>query len=130
LLGHVASGASTVVADLEAGIGTLTRLDESAVDVVLVVVEATPKSLEVGQRAVDVARAKRVGRVIVVANRVRSDEDRDAVEAAFAGCEVVEVPDDPAIVQADRDGVAPLDHDPRSPAVEALHGLADRLVTG
>ncbi len=41
-----------VVADFEAGVGTLTRLSEQRVDTVVVVVEPTPKSVEVGQRAV------------------------------------------------------------------------------
>lgn len=130
MLGHVPSGASTVVADLEAGIGTLTRLEDSSVDVVLVVVEATPKSIEVGQRAVEVATAKHADRVVVVANRIRSDADRQVIDTAFAGCEIFEVPDDPAIVQADRDGVAPLDQSPHSPAVAALTALATGLAPG
>ena len=45
-----------VVADFEAGVGTLTRLGEEHVDTVVIVVEATPKSLEVGQRAAGRAR--------------------------------------------------------------------------
>lgn len=129
MLGHIPSGTATVVADLEAGIGTLTRLDDATLDVALVVVDATPKSLEVGRRAVEVSRSKGVDRIVVVANRLRSVEDREAVEAAFPGAEVAEIPDDPAIVAADREGIAPLDHDPHAPAVEALAALAGRLST-
>ncbi|MCA1844734.1 MAG: hypothetical protein LC792_16385 [Actinobacteria bacterium] len=117
----------TVVADLEAGIGTLTRLADRQVDVVLVVVEATPKSLEVGARAAGLAAAKGLGRVVVVANRVRHQADLDTVKAAFPGFEVVAVPDDPAIVAADRAGVAPLDASPGAPAVQALVSLAEDL---
>ena len=119
----------TVVADLEAGIGTLTRLADRQVDVVLVVVENTPKSLEVGTRAVELAAAKGLGRVVVVANRVRHEADLEAVKAAFPGMEVVAVPDDPAIVAADRAGVAPLDSSPEAPAVQALTGLARELLS-
>jgi CO dehydrogenase maturation factor len=129
LLGHIPTGTATVVADLEAGIGTLTRLDDNTVDVALVVVDATPKSLEVGRRAVEVARDKGVGRIVVVANRVRSPDDRSAIAAAFPGAELAEVPEDAAIVDADRQGTAPLDHHPRAPAVEALAALAGRLTT-
>ncbi len=117
-----------VVADFEAGVGTLTRLEEQRVDTVLVVTEATPKSLEVGQRAVQLAKDRLVGRIIVVANRIRSDADLETVKAAFPGVEVVAVPDDPKIVEADRKGVAPIDLAPDAPAVLALIGLARGLV--
>jgi Flp pilus assembly CpaE family ATPase len=38
------------------------------------------------------------------------------------------VPDDPAIGEAERRGVAPLDHAPSSPAVTALVQMAQELV--
>lgn len=127
MLGHVPSSATTIVADLEAGIGTLTRLDDGAVDVALVVTEPTAKSIEVAQRAVEVAATKGVGRVIVVANRVSSEADVARIGDAVPGHELFAVADDPAIVRADRDGLAPLDQSPGSPAVLALSALADRL---
>lgn len=127
MLGSIPAGDRTIVADLEAGIGTLTRLPTGAVDAVIIVVEPTPKSVGVGQRALEVARDRGVDRVVVVANRLRSDEDLRTVTAAFDGVEVVEVPDDPAIVEADRLGVAPLDHAPEGPAVLALQRLAARI---
>ncbi|MFN2608048.1 MAG: hypothetical protein ABR511_09150 [Acidimicrobiales bacterium] len=116
-----------MVADFEAGVGTLTRLSEQRVDTVLVVVEPTPKSVEVGMRAVDLARERAVTRVVVVANRLRGDADLEIVRSAFPGCEVVGVPDDPKIVEADRKGVAPIDLAPDAPAVRALVGLAESL---
>ena len=117
-----------VVADFEAGVGTLTRLSEQRVDTVLVVVEATPKSVEVGMRAVELARERNVARVVVVANRLRDDADLEIIRSAFPDCEVVAVPDDPKIVEADRKGVAPIDLAPDAPAVVALVGLARGLV--
>lgn len=128
LLGNVDPSEVTVVADLEAGIGTLTRMEAGAVDLVVVVVEPVPKSMEVGSRAAAVAEGLGC-RIVVVANRVRTDEDRAAIASAFGDHDVVTVPDDDAIVQADRRGVAPLDSAPDSPAVRALAGLADLLVT-
>ena len=105
----------------------LVRPDER-IDTVLVIVEPTPKSLEVGARAVALAQEKSLGRIIVVANRVRGDADVATVRDAFPGVEVVPVPDDPAIVEADRQGVAPIDLAPDAPAVRALVGLANDLV--
>lgn len=115
-----------VVADFEAGLHTVMRLD-GPVDVVVVVVEPTSKSLEVGSRAADVVREKGLGRVVVTANRVRDDDDLARVRAAFAGYQVWVVPDDPAIVDAERRGVAPLDASPQAPGVLALASLADAL---
>jgi CO dehydrogenase maturation factor len=117
-----------VVADFEAGVGTLTRLGEEHVDTVVIVVEATPKSIEVGQRAAGLASERTVARIVVVANRVRHDEDLQVVKDAFPGIEVVPVPHDPKIVEADRKGVAPIDLDPDAPAVRALIGLASTLM--
>ena len=117
-----------MIADLEAGIGTLTRLGEQRVDAVLVVVEPTPKSIEVGQRAAALAQEKQLGRVVVVASRVRTDADLATLAEKFPGQELVAIPDDPAIVEADRRGVAPLDLAPDSPAVQALCRLARSLL--
>ncbi|MGH9185981.1 MAG: hypothetical protein ACRD0U_09235 [Acidimicrobiales bacterium] len=128
MLGSVEFGDTTVIADLEAGIGTLTRLDAEQLDVVLVVVEPTPKSIEVGNRAAGLAREKALGRVLVVANRVRGDDDLAMIQGALPVDEVVPVPDDPAVVAADRHGDSPLDTAPASPAVSALVRLAERLL--
>jgi CO dehydrogenase maturation factor len=116
-----------VVADFEAGLGTVLRLGDRPVEVVVVVVEPTAKSLEVGRRAADSFAEKGLGRVVVTANRVRDDADAERVRAAFPGSEIVLVPDDPAIVDAERRGLAPLDAAPEAPAVTSLVRLAQSL---
>ncbi len=127
MLGSGEFGDSIVVADFEAGIGTITRLGDQKIDMVLVVVEPTPKSLEVGTRAAGLAQEKAIGRVIVVASRIRDDDDLATVQAAFPGYEVVPIPDDPEIVRADRLGVSPLDLPEPGPAVLALVAMAQKL---
>ncbi len=119
-----------VVADFEAGLGTVLRLDGNPVDVVVVVVEPTVKSLEVGRRAAESVQQGGLGRVVVTANRVRDADDVARVRAAFPGVEPVLVPDDPAIVAAERRGLAPLDAAPDAPAVRALVALAESLHAG
>ncbi len=116
-----------VVADLEAGIGTLTRLADASVDVVVVVVEPTPRSIDVAQRAVELARERKQGRVVLVANQITGPEDLQRITSAIPHCEVVAVPNDPAIMDADRLGVSPLDSAPESPGVLALTQLATLL---
>ncbi|MYG97977.1 MAG: hypothetical protein F4144_00755 [Acidimicrobiaceae bacterium] len=119
--------ATTVVADLEAGIGTLTRLASASVDATVVVVEPTLRSIDVARRAVAVADEQRQGLVVVVANKVGDDEDRARIDEAFAGRTLVVVPDDPAVDTADRLGVSPVDHEPGAPAVAALESLVEAL---
>ncbi len=127
MLGSVTAAGSTIVADLEAGIGTLTRLSDG-LDTIVVVVEPTSKSIEVARRAADLVREKSLGRLVVVANRLTGDEDFERMRAAFSGHHVVPIPDDPAVAEADRQGAAPLDRTPDAPAMRALVDLAGQLV--
>ncbi len=127
MLGSAQFPGQVVIADLEAGIGTMTRMEEKSVDGVIVVVEATPRSMQVGVRAAELARERHLGTVVVVANRVRIPADLAAIRAAFPDDEIMPVPEDEAIVRAERDGVAPLDTEPDSPAVRALVAVAERF---
>ena len=127
MLGSVTAAGSTIVADLEAGIGTLTRLSDG-LDTIVVVVEPTSKSIEVGRRAADFVREKSLGRLVVVANRLTGDEDFERIRTAFSGYDIVPIPDDPAVAEADRQGAAPLDRTPDAPAMRALVDLAGQLV--
>lgn len=126
LLSELESDGKIIVGDLEAGIGTVMRLQEGQADVLLVVAQPTAKSLNIARRAVELAD-DRGGRVIVVANRVRDDEDLAVIREAVGDCEMVVVPDEPAITVADRDGRAAIDVDPDAPGVRVLIELADRL---
>ena len=127
LLGELEGGAQIVVGDLEAGLGPLLRLGDGQADVVVVVAQPTVKSLEIARRAIPLAR-ERGARVLVIANRVRHDEDLAVIISAVGeDVEMVVVPDDPAIAEADRDGRAAIDVDPGAPGVQALVALASRL---
>lgn len=119
-------GRTIIVGDLEAGIGTVMRLQEGQADVVLVVAQPTAKSLNIARRAVEMTD-DRGGRVIVIANRVRDDEDLAVIREAVGECEMVVVPDDAAIAEADRTGRAAIDVDENSPGVRVLVELANRL---
>jgi CO dehydrogenase maturation factor len=115
-----------VIADLEAGIGTLTRLAVGEVDKVIVVSEPSVKSLQAASRAVE--QADRVGaHVVLVANRVTGDDDRRLIADAFASRHIVVVPDDERIADADRVGVAPIDHAPDSKGVRAIGMIAEAI---
>jgi CO dehydrogenase maturation factor len=127
LLRELEHGDQVVVADLEAGLGTVARLEEGQADVMLVVAQPTAKSLEVAQRVLELASARALP-VVVIANRVRDEADLASTLAALGdGHEIAVVPDDPAIAQADRDGRAAIDVDPEAPGVLVLIDLAERL---
>ena len=127
LLRELEAGDRTVLGDLEAGIGVLTRMEGGSIDVVLVVTNPTAKSIEVARRALETPVA-RGGTVLIVANRVRGDEDVEAIRAVLGDeHEIVRIPEDPVIERADVEGVAPLDVDADSPGVRALVSIGDRL---
>ena len=123
MLGSVPDDDLIIVADLEAGIDTLTRLAEQSIDLTVVVVEPTPRSIDVAERAIGVAEERGQGRLALVANKVADDQDLARIAAAFAGRELIVVPDDPDVDRADRDGCSPLDRE--STAVRALRPLVD-----
>jgi CO dehydrogenase maturation factor len=130
LLGEIAAGAQerVVLADMEAGLGTLSRMVAGHVDYVLVMAEPSPKAIEVARRAVALARERSVGQVLVLANRVRDAEDLDMVRQALSGEEIFAVPEDRAIEDADREAVAPIDVAPGSPGVRAFADVVQRLI--
>ena len=128
MLSSVPHDDTVIVADLEAGIGTLTRLPERAVEHTLVIVEPTPRSIDVGVRAVSVAAERDQGHVTVVANKIADDEDEARIRAAFADVDVVTVPADAVVVAADRQGRSPVDVDAASPAVHAIGSLVSHLL--
>lgn len=115
-----------VIGDLEAGIGIVTRMDTGNIDVVLVVTNATGKSIDVARLAADSAQARGAD-VLVIANRIGADDDLDAVRAALGHHEILVVPEDDAIRHADEQGLAPLDVSRDTPGVLALLGLGERL---
>ena len=127
MLSSVPHADTIIVADLEAGIGTLTRLPDQAVEHTLVIVEPTPRSIDVGQRAVQVAAERSQGRITVVANKVSDDDDDNRVRAAFTDFDVVTVPVDQVVVSADRKGISPIDLDEHAPAVAAIGKLVSHL---
>lgn len=116
-----------VVADLEAGLNDLIWLRPGPDDVVLAVAETSAKSFEIARRAVLLAQEMGVTRIIGVANRAGPALTVEEVAEQLGVGETFLVPEDMAIEKADQLGVAPIDADPSSPAMEAIGRLAGRL---
>ncbi len=126
MLGQLEGADRALIADMEAGVGNLTRMAAASVDALIIVVEPSPKSIEVAQRAASIASERRLGPVRFIANKVRSEDDARYLRSSL-GADIVVVPDDAGIRVADRDGLSPLDVAPSGPAVRSLEAFATQL---
>lgn len=100
------------------------------VDVLLVMVETNRKTMLTAARTDRLARQLGVARVALVANRVSGPGDEEQLQAFAAeiGREVIAtVPEDDAVVDADRAGRCVLDLAPGAPVVGAIERLATVL---
>jgi CO dehydrogenase maturation factor len=127
LLGQLESDERIVIADMEAGAGTLTRMQAGSLDIALLVVEPSTKSIDVARRASQIIRDRRLGMLLAAANRVRDEADLELIRDGLPGVEIAVVPDDPCVTQADREGLSPVDTAPEAPAIQAAARLATRL---
>jgi len=120
----------TVVVDLDAGLENLSRGTPRYVDTLLLVAEPYFKSMETAARSKALAEELGIPRILGVANKVRGPQDEEAMRGFFAraGLPLVGViPADEMVLEADRAGRSPLDHDAASPAVVEITRLADAL---
>lgn len=96
-------------------------------ETILVVVEPTAKSMLSARRLGRLTHTADAPRVVAVANKVREPGDPAEI-AARTGLEVIgSVPEDEAVAEAERHGIAPLWHAPDAPAVHAVESLVDQL---
>lgn len=118
------------VTDMEAGLEHLKRGTARHVDMMLVVAEPYYRSLEAGMRTVALAKELGIKHIKVVANKVRNDDDMEAIRVF---CErhdmeiIGTVPLDEAMVDAERKEAAPYDYAPNSAGVESLRNIADAI---
>lgn len=129
MLGQLEEEETIVLCDLEAGVGTLLRLEADQADIVLIVVQPTRKSIEVGIRAAATA-TDRNARAIIVANQLHDHGDLEMIRQEFDRLEIVSVPYDEVIDRADRLGEAPIDIDESAPGVRAIVELGESLLSG
>jgi CO dehydrogenase maturation factor len=115
------------ILDTEASPEHLSRGTASYADVMLAVVEPYFKSLETGRRMAALANDLGLERVALVANKIRDERELQAVQT-FAARHDLEIagtiPFDETFAIAEREGVAPLDYDPDSPAIGPIGELA------
>ncbi len=99
-------------------------------DLLLIVLQPTIKVLLTADRAHRLATELGIADVAFVANRA-ADRDRSGLEdfAAERGRQLLAIiPEDDAVIEADRRALCVLDYAPQSPAVQAIEGLSAVLI--
>jgi CO dehydrogenase nickel-insertion accessory protein CooC1 len=127
LLGELEGNGRVVLCDMEAGLGTVSRILPGQLDIAVVVAEPTAKGIDIACRAAQIGANR--ARVIAVGNRVRGERDLGAIRGALGTHELIIVPEDPAILDADREGLAPIDVDAEAAGVKAILGLAELVAS-
>lgn len=104
-----------LIMDMEAGVEHLGRATATAVDAMLVVVEPGARSLGAAHKVRELASDIKIKRVAAVANKVRGDEDLEAIRRALEPIPLLgALPYDPRVVDADLSG------EPAYPRVEDI----------
>ena len=117
----------TIIGDLSAGPRQLAYRWTPYADTFLLVVEPSWKSALTARRIATILRGNAGVRVLAVANKTAGPDDDRTVEQLLGERVVATVPTDDAVIDAERAGLAPIDHDQTSPAVRAIEELATML---
>jgi len=128
LIGHLLiQRDELVILDMEAGFEHLTRGTARSVDVMLVVVEPGRLSIETAQRIRPLANDLGIRSVAVVANKIRTDSQKETIRSSLRDFEVLAfLPFDEKLIEADLRGISAYDID--SPFKAEISRLADRML--
>ncbi len=127
----ITHGEGITLADMEAGIEHLSRATLADADLLLVVVEPYYKSIYTGEKVVALARELGITQIVGIANKVRNDADRAAIQNACKRWKIeviAEVPFDESLRDAEQNHQAPMDTAADGAAVKAIRQLAERIL--
>ena len=131
LIAEMSDAGEHTITDMEAGLEHLKRGTARNVEAMLIVAEPYYRSLEAASRTFSLANELKIPHVYAVANKVRNDADREAIETYCAqhGMPVIGVvPFEEQFVAAEQAEQAPADFAVGSPGLRAIEAVADRLV--
>ena len=116
-----------VLMDMEAGVEHLGRATSGSVDALIIVVNPGARSRAAAEKIRKLGSDIGIKRIVVLGNRVRSDEDRDLIRDSLAGFEILGfLPEQEAIAAADRGGHRP--YDDLASAPPELLALTEKLL--
>ena len=119
------------IVDMEASVEHMSRGTVRHTDTMLIVTEPYYRSLETTGRTATLAQGLGINKVYVVANKVRSSEDEEAIRryCTERGLEIIAVmPFDDDVRLADNAGTPILDCQPQPAYVGRVEQLIERLL--
>ena len=101
-----------LIIDMEAGLEHLGRGSTEYVDALIIVVEPGQRSIGTARQIKKLGEDLRIKRMMIVGNKVTSDEDRRIIEENLSGFPVLgHMSHNLKVLQADREGRSPYDID-------------------
>ena len=131
LIAEMSDADEHTITDMEAGLEHLKRGTARNVEAMLIVAEPYYRSLEAASRTFSLANELKIPHVYAVANKIRNDADREAIDAYCAqhGMPLIgAVPFDEGFAIAEQAEQAPADIVGASPGLRAIEALADRVI--
>lgn len=119
------------IVDMEASVEHMSRGTVRHTDMMLIVTEPYYRSLETTGRTATLAQGLGIKQVYVVANKVRSPQDEEAIRRYCDERDleiIAALPFDDDVRQADNAGTPILDREPQPAYVGLVEQLADRLL--
>jgi len=117
--------------DLEASLEQMKRGTSKYVDVLLCLVEPYYRSMEAAARFQRLAKELEIKNILAVANKVKNPEDEEAIRQFCAQTDlpvIAVIPLDATIAEADKNGSLDIGEIKHSPALQAIHNLANDLL--
>jgi CO dehydrogenase maturation factor len=121
---------AAMVVDTEASLEHMKRGTSKHVDKMFMVLEPYYRSLEAAGRFAEMARQLGIKEVAAIANKVRTDEEAEAIREYCAKIDLpiaVMIPFDEHITSADLKGMSIVDFAKDSAAVKAIQGFVQSL---
>ena len=115
-----------VIMDMEAGLEHLGRGTASMMDQFIVVIEPGARSIQTYEKVKQLAADLGITKVSVVANKVRTEEDREFIRSRIPAENLLGfLSYNPEVIDADRRGLSPYDVSPT--AVEEIRAIKARI---
>jgi len=96
--------------DMEAGVEHLGRATSGSVDALVIIVNPGKRSRVAAERIRKLGRDIGIKKIVVIGNRVRSEQDKDLIRESLHDFEIFGfLPETEEIAESDRQGVRPFD---------------------
>ncbi len=119
-----------IIVDFEAGLEHLGRGTGKGIEIMLIATEPSIKSIELTKHILKLSKGLGVKNNLIVLNKIKDEAELEIInkklkEIGLNSFHVI--PFDPEIGKADLEGVAPLDFNPNSKAVQSIRDLFGKL---